>query len=42
MEVAGDRQAVPEPVAAFAAVLTGRGHADIEIGVLERQAFYER
>jgi L-fucose mutarotase len=42
MEVMGDSQAVPEAVAAFAAVLTERGHADVEIGALERTAFYER
>jgi len=42
MEVAGDPHAVPEPVAAFAAVLTHCGLADAEISALERQAFYER
>jgi len=42
MEVSGDPTAVPPPVADFAAVLTDQGLADIEIGHLERQAFYER
>jgi L-fucose mutarotase len=42
MEVAGDPGAVPEPVADFAAVFTDRGLGDVEIGHLERQAFYAR
>jgi L-fucose mutarotase len=42
MEVSGDPTAVPPPVADFAAVLTDNDLADIEIGHLERQAFYER
>ncbi len=42
MQVANDPAAVPEPVADFAAVLTGHGLADAEIGTLERHAFYER
>ena len=42
MEVAGDPLAVPEPVAAFAVSFTQHGHANIEIGILERHAFYER
>jgi L-fucose mutarotase len=42
MEVTGDPTAVPPPVADFAAVMTALDMADIEIGHLERQAFYER
>jgi len=42
MEVSGDPTAVPPPVADFAAVLTDQGLADIEIGHLERQKFYEQ
>ncbi len=42
MQVEGDRGAVPEPVADFAAVFTNGGLGDVEIGHLERQAFYER
>jgi L-fucose mutarotase len=42
MEVTGDPTAVPPPVAEFAAVLTEMDMADMEIGHLERQAFYER
>jgi L-fucose mutarotase len=42
MEVVGDPEAVPEPVADFAAAMADRGLADCEIGSLERQAFYER
>lgn len=42
MEVRGDADALPEPVADFAAVLADHGHGDVEIGRLERQAFYER
>ena len=42
MEVAGDPRAIPLPVAAFAGVLAARGMADVEIGALERHAFYER
>ncbi len=42
MEVVGDPHAIPEPVAAFAAVFTEHGLADSEIGTLERFAFYEK
>ena len=42
MEVVGDAAALPEPVADFAAVLADHDLADIEIGHLERRAFYER
>ena len=42
MEVTGDPAAIPPPVADFAAVLTVLGLADMEMGQLERQAFYER
>ena len=42
MEVSGDPKAVPAPVADFAAVLTALDLADIEIGHLERHAFYAR
>ena len=42
MEVTGDPAAIPPPVADFAAVLTTLGLADMEMGQLERQAFYER
>jgi L-fucose mutarotase len=42
MEVSGDPAAVPPPVAEFASVLTELGMADMEIGHLERAAFYER
>ena len=42
MGVVGDPQAVPAPVADFAAVLTEHGFADQEIGSLERHEFYER
>ena len=42
MEVIGDPDAVPEPVADFAAAMSDHGLADCEIGSLERQAFYER
>lgn len=42
MEVIGDPEAIPEPVADFAAVLADHDLADVEIGHLERQAFYER
>jgi L-fucose mutarotase len=42
MEVTGDPTAIPPPVAEFAAVLTELGMADMEIGHLERQVFYER
>jgi L-fucose mutarotase len=42
MEVTGDPEAVPPPVAEFAAVFTRQDLGDIEIGRLERQAFYER
>ena len=42
MQVAGDVDAVPEPVAEFAAAFTGHGLGDVEIGHLERHAFYAR
>jgi len=42
MEVIGDASALPEPVADFAAVLADHELADVEIGHLERRAFYER
>jgi len=42
MEVTGDPTAIPPPVAEFAAVMTTLDLGDIEIGRLERQAFYER
>jgi L-fucose mutarotase len=42
MEVSGDPTAIPPPVAEFAAVLTQLNMADLEIGHLERHAFYER
>lgn len=42
MEVIGDAEAIPEPVTDFAAVLADAGHADVEMGHLERQAFYAR
>ena len=42
MEVIGEPEAIPEPVADFAAVLADAGLGDVEIGHLERYAFYER
>ena len=42
MEVVGDAGALPEPVADFAAVLADHDLGDVEIGHLERRAFYER
>ena len=42
MEVSGDPEAVPPPVAEFAAVFARQDLADVDIGHLERQAFYER
>ena len=42
MEVTGDPDAVPPPVAEFAAVFTRQDQGDVDIGRLERQAFYER
>ena len=42
MEVIGEPEAIPEPVADFAAVLADHDLADVEIGHLERHAFYER
>ena len=42
MEVIGDPDAIPEPVADFAAVLADHDLGDVEMGRLERQAFYER
>jgi L-fucose mutarotase len=42
MEVTNDPEAVPPPVAEFAAVFTRQDLADVDIGRLERQAFYER
>jgi L-fucose mutarotase len=40
--VAGEPDAIPEPVADFAAVLADHDLGDVEIGHLERHAFYER
>ena len=42
MAVVGDASALPEPVADFAAVMADHDLADIEIGQLEREAFYAR
>jgi L-fucose mutarotase len=42
MEVDGDPDAVPPPVAEFAGVLTDCGLADCEIGHLARAAFEDR
>jgi L-fucose mutarotase len=42
MQVRDDPDAVPEPVADFAAVLTDHDYADLEMGQLERHAFYQR
>jgi len=42
MAVAGDATALPEPVADYAAVMADHDLADIEIGQLEREAFYGR
>ena len=42
MTVVGEADALPEPVADFAAVMADHDLADIEIGQLERQAFYDR
>jgi L-fucose mutarotase len=42
MQVVGDADAVPEPVADFAAAMSDHGLADCEIGSLAREAFYER
>ena len=42
MEVIGDASAIPEPVADFAAVFADHDLADLDIGHLERHAFYER
>jgi L-fucose mutarotase len=42
MQVADDPDAVPEPVAEFAATMSDHGLADCEIGQLERHAFYAR
>jgi len=42
MEVVDDPDAVPEPVADFAAAMSDHGLGDCEIGRLERQAFYIR
>ena len=42
MEVVGEPNAVPPPVADFAAVMSERGLGDCEIGRLERNAFYAR
>lgn len=41
MGVVGQPDAVPEPVADFAAVLTDHALGDCEIGRLERSAFYD-
>ncbi len=42
MQPVDDPTAVPPAVAAFAAVFSDRGQADLEIGTIERHAFYER
>lgn len=42
MEVVGDPDAVPEPVADFAAVFTDHDLGDCEIGRLSREVFYSR
>ena len=42
MAVVGDASALPEPVADFAAVMADHDLADIEIGQLDREAFYGR
>ena len=42
MEVVGDPEAIPETVADFAAVFAQHDQADVEIGHLERHAFYAR
>jgi L-fucose mutarotase len=42
MEVIGDPDAVPAPVADFAAVLTQHALADCEVGHLPRHSFYDR
>lgn len=42
MKVVGDPDAVPEPVRDFAAVFTRHGLADVDIGGLDREAFYAR
>lgn len=42
MEVIGDPEAIPEPVADFAAVLADHELGDVEIGQLERHAFYAK
>jgi L-fucose mutarotase len=42
MEVIGDPDAVPPPVADFAAVLTRHALADCEVGHLPRHAFYDK
>ena len=42
MEVAGDPDAVPEPVREFAAVFTRHELGDTDIGHLDRESFYAR
>ena len=42
MAVAGDADALPEPVREFAAVFTQHDLAEAEIGHLEREVFYTR
>jgi L-fucose mutarotase len=42
MEVVGDADALPEPVADFAAVLADHGLGDVEVDHLDRHAFYAR
>ncbi len=42
MEVVGDADAIPEPVAQFAAAFARHDLGDVEIGHLERHAFYAR
>jgi L-fucose mutarotase len=42
MQVVGEPHAVPQAVADFAAIIRANDLADVEIGTLERHAFYER
>jgi len=42
MEVVGNAETVPEPVAEFAAAMSDNGFGDFEVGHLQREAFYER
>jgi L-fucose mutarotase len=42
MQVVGEPHSVPETVADFAAIIRANDLANVEIGTLERHAFYER